>query len=220
MPINTLIFDFDGTLVDSEMAHTLATKIFLKKLNLDEPTDDFTGRGLMDFLKAVKHNHPTLTYNFEELATVFEEVFLNIAKKHIKPYNKTIELARLAKKKGFKIAIASGTNLNLLKKLSAMFSIDTIFDDHIYSSEHDNSGKPSPDVFLRVAQTLNSHSREILILEDSYPGYQAAKKANMHLVMMPDSRYTSGYNFDEANLVFNTPNNLNIDEVFSYCINN
>jgi beta-phosphoglucomutase-like phosphatase (HAD superfamily) len=217
--INTLIFDFDGTLVDSETAHTFSTQAFLQRLGVAAPQGDAVGKGLLEFLRMTQSANPQLTLSLNELIEVFDEVFLEVAPKYITPFHKTILLARLAKTKGYTIAIASGTNINMLHKISALYGIDTIFGDAYYSSEHDKAGKPAPDLFLRTAKALGAKPCEVLVLEDSYPGYMAAQNAKMPVLMVPDARFTSQYTFNHAHLLFEGPNNLDIDTVFSFCEN-
>ncbi|NIZ40511.1 HAD family phosphatase [Entomospira entomophila] len=215
--IKAVIFDFDGTLVDSEHAHEKATYLFLQHIGVSTPIGDFVGKGLMEFLFALQRENPHLAFTLEELVALYETSFLEAAQGSIEPYAKTIDLARQIKQMGIPLAIASGTQYTLLIKLVEMFQMQDIFSEHIYSSEDDKAGKPAPDIFLRTAKHLGTPPQETLVLEDSYPGYQAAKSAGMHLVMLPDSRYSAGYHFDEANLLFDTPHNLDIDAVLQYC---
>ncbi|NIZ46991.1 HAD family phosphatase [Entomospira nematocerorum] len=215
--IKAVIFDFDGTLVDSEHAHEKATHIFLDHIGISTPTGDFVGKGLMEFLFALQRENPNLSFTLEELVTLYETSFLEAAQGSIEPYEKTIDLARRIQQMGVPLAIASGTQYTLLKKLVTLFQMQDIFSEHIYSSQDDKAGKPAPDIFLRTAKQLGSIPQETLVLEDSYPGYQAAKAAGMHVVMLPDSRFSAGYRFDEASLLFDTPHNLDIEAVIQYC---
>ena len=47
-------------------------------------------------------------------------------------------------------------------------------------------GKPAPDIFLKVAEYLNVHPKECLVLEDSEAGVRAARAAGMWPIMVPD----------------------------------
>jgi HAD superfamily hydrolase (TIGR01509 family) len=217
MAIRTLIFDFDGTLVDSEFAHEQATYQFLQQLRVSIPAGNFVGKGLREFLNALKAKHAQLDQSIEELTHLYGEIMMSLAGKHIHPYDKSINFARAAKAKGYTVAIASGTHLDLLQHLVAAFGMSDIFGEHVYSSEHDAAGKPAPDLFLRVAKILQVPVTEILVLEDSHPGYLAAKAAQMHVLMVPDPRYSVGKDFNDAHLLFDTPNNLEADVVFTYC---
>lgn len=98
MAINTLIFDFDGTLVDSEMAHTLATHAFLQSLSVGAPAGNFVGKGLLDFLQALKATHPSLPHTIEELVERFEDAFMKIAPNHVHPYPKPSHLPNKPRK--------------------------------------------------------------------------------------------------------------------------
>ncbi len=76
---------------------------------------------------------------------------------------------------------------------SAMALIDVVLDKlnlrqfmkAIHSGEHEERGKPYPDVFLSTAQTLGIQPEHCLVFEDSLNGVKAAKAASMYCIAVP-----------------------------------
>ncbi len=216
MPIHAVIFDFDGTLINSEPAHEAATHLFNHALGIPTPQISFVGQGLMAYVHHIKDTHPQITTSVAELADLYDTLLLkSLDDSSAHAFPNMVQLACTLKQSGYQLAIASGTRLTLLKELVQHHDLLSIFGDHIYSSEQEKAGKPAPDVFLSTAAKLGVSPAHTLVLEDSIPGLKAANAAGMRVIMVPDSTLTDVTLITTADLVYDGPVALNADEVLA-----
>jgi len=123
-----------------------------------------------------------------------------------------VELIAKAKRAGLMLAIGSssprGWVVGHLQRLGLLAQFDTLvtFDDVQQS-------KPAPDIFLRVLQNLGLLPRQALVLEDSYNGVLAAKRAGIRAVAVPNP-VTAGQDFSLAEEVLPTLNALQLEKYF------
>ena len=95
------------------------------------------------------------------------------------------ELLRCLKEQGARIALASSTRLDIITMEMRDAGLIDYFDVIIGGDMVKNS-KPQPDVFLRAAEELNVDAADCYIIEDSYNGVRAARKAGGTVFMVPD----------------------------------
>jgi HAD superfamily hydrolase (TIGR01509 family) len=216
MPIHAIIFDFDGTLINSEPAHQVATHLFNQELGIPTPKESFVGKSLMTYVSYIKTTYPQVTASHEEIADLYDALLLKtLDNTSDLAFVPVVNLAKTLQQSGYKLAIASGTRLNLLQKLAKHYNLLPIFGDHIYSSEQVKAGKPAPDVFLATAQKLGVLPEHTLVIEDSMPGLIAANRANMRVIMVPDHTLTDISTITTADLVYDGPMALNQEEVLA-----
>jgi HAD superfamily hydrolase (TIGR01509 family) len=92
-----------------------------------------------------------------------------------------LDEARLA---GWQVAIGTGASRPLLEHhLSHLGVLDRF--DEIVTAADVARGKPAPDIYLEVARRLGRAPSECVVLEDSLPGYEAARAAGMDVVICP-----------------------------------
>lgn len=89
-----------------------------------------------------------------------------------------------------KKAVATSTSRERANKLIKMANIHTHFDYIICGDEIEKS-KPDPDIFLKVAHKLGCNPANCLVLEDSEVGIQAAYRAGMLPIIIPDLKEPS-----------------------------
>ena len=174
--IDCVIFDLDGTLVDSEPLCNQAFLDLLPELSLS--TDDllarFRGRKLADIFSDIESiiGH-ALPINFE--ATYREQVEVLFkssleAFPNVHDVQKTIEI---------KICIASsGPRKKIISALEKT-GLDSIFGERIFSSYDIEKWKPDPSLFLHAASKMGTPPKSCLVVEDSLVGIAAAKSAGM-----------------------------------------
>lgn len=184
--IDAVIFDFDGTLVDSEPNYALSDVAMVRHFGgtlTFEEHHDFIGMGADKFIKAMRERYG-ITAPTEEIRRVQDAEYLKLARENTPVFPEMLRLLQELKKRKIPMAIASGTSLELLHLLSQQAGIREYF-QVILSSEQVDQGKPEPDVFLEAARRLGMPPEHCLVLEDSIPGAEAAVKAGMDLIVMP-----------------------------------
>lgn len=83
---------------------------------------------------------------------------------------------------GGRRGVASSTRLDPLRKNLATTGLIDLFDPHVYSASQVARGKPAPDVFLFAASQLGADPGETFVIEDSVAGVTAARRAGMAVI--------------------------------------
>ncbi len=179
-----LIFDCDGTLVDSEPMQNLACSQLLAEEGLPQYTPSivgarFTGTQMREMLKTIAaetgHVFP---------ATLGERYVGKVAElspRHLKIIPGASELVATAARR-MKICVASnGQRDNVISSL-AMTGLKKYFpDDIIFTAAQVENAKPAPDLFLFAAKTMGALPEKCLVIEDSVPGVTGATAAGMQV---------------------------------------
>jgi len=173
-----LLFDNDGTLVDSErlscVAYVRLFSTYGVNLDADELEIRFKGNKLNDILKALSsEHHITLRNDFvQQYRTLIAELF----EQELKPIDgihATLEQLSYPK------AIVSGGPPEKIKQALNICNLTHFFDENIFSSYDINSWKPEPAIYLHAAQTMQYLPSNCYVIEDSMAGLAAGSRAGM-----------------------------------------
>ena len=186
--INTVIFDMDGLMFDTESLYIEVFERVCKKNNVCFPKEYLINMlGTSDFdLSIYQKDYPWIDKMLEQADNEFDDYF-DYKFKNPGQANKSglKELHDYLKKNGYQIAIASSSSLEHIHKLVNYCGFD-FKADLILSANGHYPSKPAPDVFLACAKKLNVNPENCLVLEDSRHGIRAAYNAGMHRVWIPD----------------------------------
>lgn len=188
MKYKAIIFDMDGTIINSEHLWEESSKYMLQtKGNL---TEEECLKILPELKGASLHTSCTfiaMTYNtkesVEELIKLKEEyVFKNFGQftQFIDGFEQFHnKLSNL----GIKSAIATNATINTLLKTKEHVPLVKFFNEHIYSFEDvGRKPKPKPDVFIHAAHQIGMDPIDCIAIEDSSHGIAAAKAAGMYCI--------------------------------------
>ncbi len=181
-----VIFDFDGTLVDSEWAYALTDIEFGKVLGADHIAMDhdyFVGNGIRAIMEYFINELNITDKSIDELIELNDKIFLDIADDEIEVYPKMLKLIQGLHHKKIPMAVASGTSPDILEVVSQNTGLDNYI-TNLYSSELVENEKPLPDIFLYAAEKLGVKPEECLVFEDSQTGVTAAVRAGMKVVWL------------------------------------
>ncbi len=182
VPHDLIIYDCDGTLIDTE---TIYAEINLRSYHaiglthwtMESYVDAMVGIPVAEGRRILEREFGgPLPPDFEQ--TIEREVKLRFA-----TGLKTLPGVREAVTgvDGPR-CVASSTSLVPLKRNLATAGLIDLFDPHVFSASQVSRGKPHPDVFLFAAETLGVKPEKCLVIEDSVPGVLAAKAAGMPVV--------------------------------------
>lgn len=187
--IKAVIFDFDGTLVDSEWAYAQTDKVFIQRyggsVELDNH-DKFVGIGVIGFVELMIRHLNIRDKSVEELVRENDDIYLELAENRVTTYPHMQELLEKLKALEIPMAVASGSSLRVIETIAEQNSLTPYFSE-ICSSEIVKKGKPAPDVFLYVAEKMGLSPHECLVLEDSRAGAESAKAAGMPYVWIDET---------------------------------
>ena len=170
-----IIFDMDGTIVDSLPYHYKAWKIFFKENkveNFSEKLKDYKGGGTLDLLTTVLGNN----YSKKELKSMVDDkeiIFRDIYKDNVIPIEGFIQMLESIKSKKILVGLASNAIRKNVKMILNELKIYNEFNSIICGDEVDN-GKPNPEMFNKTAKRFKLDKKDCLIFEDSIEGLQAA----------------------------------------------
>ncbi len=183
-----LIFDLDGTLVDSMPAHFKSWCAALKNQGHKGvfPEDVFYamgGRPTRDIV-ATLNGEQDLDLDADAVAYAKKVAYL----KHLELVELIPEVAEVVKAHRGKVpmAIASGGSREVVEKTLQKLGISDWFDEVVTATDVAN-GKPAPDIFLEAAARLEVDPKECVVYEDARPGILAARAAGMEVIVVPTS---------------------------------
>jgi beta-phosphoglucomutase family hydrolase len=185
-PVSAVIFDLDGTLIDSEENYFLADEILLSNYGVTFTREDkikYIGCANHEMMADLKQRYK-LAPSVNELIDRKNELYLEIAETNTHVYPEMKRFLDLVLQKKIPVAIASGSSPIILERLLAVTGLKDYF-GVILSAEEVAHGKPAPDVFLEAAQRLGVEPQECIVLEDSQYGVEAAKRGFMRCVAIP-----------------------------------
>jgi HAD superfamily hydrolase (TIGR01509 family) len=163
-----VIFDLDGTLIDSEKNYALSDGKLFSDYGLvfsDEIRREFIGKGVEEFLRLLREE-----YGIDEDPQVLLEkknrYYLDIARSNTHVFPEMERLLKALHTLRIPMAVASGSPLEIIKEMLSICNIEQYF-RVVVSSQETARGKPHPDVFLEAARRLGIDPGRCLVLEDS-----------------------------------------------------
>ena len=111
----------------------------------------------------------------------------------------SLEILEFFKNKGFRLALASSSQMMLINTFLGKFRLHNFFEVK-HSAEFEEYGKPHPGVYITTARLLNLPPSACLAFEDSFNGLLAAKSAMMKAVAVPDVHHFNDPRFAIADL--------------------
>lgn len=185
--IKGVIFDLDGTLIDSMWVWHEIDVDFLKKRGLELPDGlqkEIEGMSFTETAVYFKERF-NLKESVEEIKAEWDEMTLQYFNEHVTLKKGVKELLEYLKSKNMKIGIATSNTKERTRDILKKFDILHYFQT-IRTSCEVKKGKPHPDVFLKAAEDLNIQPESCLVFEDTYAGVLAAKRAGMTVCAVAD----------------------------------
>lgn len=180
--IDTIITDFDGTLVDTLEANFRAYQKAFAENGMTLTEEKY--RQCFGF----RYDRFMLEMGITDanIANVIREVkkqYYPDYFKYLKPNTALIELIAGFKAMGGKTAIASTARKeNLMNVVNYLGSADHF--NLIYAGSDVKEGKPSPEIYIKAMKALNAQPESTLIFEDSEVGIQAAIASGAKLIQI------------------------------------
>lgn len=185
--LDTIITDFDGTLVDTFEANFKAYQKAFCECGLSISEQQYRQCfGLRyDGLMAAMGITDAETANRikEAKKQCYPDFF-----QYLRPNKVLIELIRSFKAMGGKTAVASTARKENLMNVINYLGIGDCF-NLIYAGNDVKEGKPSPEIYFKAMDALNSAPESTLIFEDSEVGIQAAKASGAHCMIIPYTQF-------------------------------
>lgn len=180
--IKAVLFDLDGTLVDSMWMWRDIDIEFLKERSIPYEVDiqeDIEGMSFTETAAFFK-TYYDLPESVEELKHIWNEMAMHKYRCEVPLKPGVKAFLKDLKAKQIKLGIATSNSMELVKAVSAAHHFDEYFES-IVTSCSVQKGKPAPDVYLEAARQLGAAPEECLVFEDIIKGIEAGKNAGMRV---------------------------------------
>nr|WSY56806.1 HAD family phosphatase [Streptomyces sp. NBC_00886] len=183
----SVIFDLDGTLVDSEPNYYEATRQTLAEHGVPDFTwaqhERYVGISTQETLVLLKGLHG-LKAPVEALLAETNRRYLALARAATRVYPEMRKFVELLAAEGVPMAVASGSSPEAIEAILVGTGLDASLRT-VVSADEVAHGKPAPDVFLEAAHRLGAAPADCAVLEDAAPGAAAAHAAGMRCIAIP-----------------------------------
>lgn len=179
-----ILWDMDGTLLDTKVTHYISWRDTLRNHGFDLAEALFNehfGRNNASILPIYLGYDPDSDLA-EAMITQKEYLFREIGPSDARLFPGAESWLKTAQDLGIPQAVASSGSMMNIRVMADAFGITQYFHDLI--SGEDLPAKPEPDVFLLAAKALDTAPEHCLVVEDSIPGINAAKRAGMKCVAL------------------------------------
>ncbi|MFH8759116.1 HAD family hydrolase [Streptomyces atroolivaceus] len=187
LPAPSVLFDLDGTLIDSEPNYYEAGRRLLARYGVRdfswENHTRFIGIGTRETLTVLREEYG-IEAPVEELLAGKNALYLELAGASTTAFPEMRILVERLHGDGVPMAVASGSSRAAIAATLSVTGLDAYLPVYV-SAEEVARGKPEPDVFLEAARRLGVAAGSCVVLEDAVPGLRAAHAAGMRCVAVP-----------------------------------
>lgn len=183
--IQTVIFDMDGVIVDTEPVHHFAYNQHFKQLNIEitpEIYASFTGNSTKNIFEKLKTH-----FNLKDDVTTLVETKRNLfndafdQKEDLYLLDGVEDLIKDLYDNGMQLVLASSSAHVTINRIFNRFGLHHYF-THIVSGEDFPKSKPHPAIFLKAAELAKTPVENCIVIEDSTNGIAAAHAARIYCI--------------------------------------
>ena len=216
--INTVIFDMDGVIVDTEPVHRYAYFKHFDELNVlvtDEMFATYTGNSTRNVFQKLKTTFE-IDHEVEDLIqrkrAIFNDAF--DTKEDLFLIEGVENLIKNLHSNGFELIVASSASKVTIERVFKRFHLHQYF-SHIVSGEDFPKSKPHPAIFEHAASLSKFPKNECIVIEDSWNGIEAAVGAGIFCVGY-NSKHSKMQDLSKANVIVNHFDDLSIEQIRNF----
>jgi HAD superfamily hydrolase (TIGR01509 family) len=185
--IDAVIFDLDGTLVDSMWMWESIDEEYLGRFGLTLPSDLQSKIEGMSFSETALYfkTRFDLPDSLDQIKSDWNQMAWKKYLNEVPVKDGVIDLLEYLKREGIPAGIATSNSRELVDLIIEKHQMQEYFTS-IRTSCEVAKGKPSPDIYLLVAQDLGCEPNRCLVFEDVLQGVMAGKNANMKVCAVYD----------------------------------
>lgn len=185
--IEAVIFDMDGTLVDSMWVWGAIDIEYLGRFGIEKPEHLQADIGGMSFGETAAYFKETfhIPDSIEQIKDDWNRMAWDKYLHEVPLKCGAGEFLETCQAKGIKLGIATSNSRQLVENVISAHGLHVHFDSIMTACEVEK-GKPAPDIYLAVAKELDVEPERCLVFEDIVPGIMAGKSAGMKVCAVYD----------------------------------
>lgn len=177
-----VIFDCDGTLVDSEtlccQALVQVFEQFNGKLTIEESLAHFKGGKLADILQATQ-SRLGLSISLDILEPLYRDEVQKLFHDHLQPMTGAKELVQFLSQENIEFCVASNAPKERIEQSLDMTGLLPLFKGKVFSAFDANSWKPEPDLLLYTAMNMGFRTSNCIYIDDTEKGVEAGIRSGI-----------------------------------------
>ena len=187
--LKAILFDIDGTLVDSNDLHVLAWEEAFAEAGYRferQTLHDHIGKGADNYVPALLPD--VSEEEAERLGDAHGRIYKDEYLDQVRPFPGARDLLQRCKGAGYKVVLASSASGSELDHYLQLLDAARIVDAHT-SSDDVGCSKPCPDIFDTARQKIGVAPDEALVIGDTPYDIEAAAKAGMNAIAVRSGKF-------------------------------
>ena len=211
--MDAVIFDLDGLLADTEIISLKVYQELLKDFGIpfteETYSREYSGHREEENVQRFLDTYD-LPWNFDQTLEKVYELEARILAKGVNLKKGAKNLLAFLQREGIPIALATSSVESRARMILDSNGILSLFDHLVFAKDVKRS-KPYPDIFLKACSDLNVLPESCLVLEDSEAGIEAASRAGISVICIPDLKIPAQSFLNKTEQVFQ-----DLDDVRDY----
>lgn len=185
--IKAVIFDLDGSLVDSMWIWRDIDIEYLGRFGIELPEDLQHNIEGMSFSETAAYfkEHFSIPDSIEKMKEDWNQMAWDKYLREVPLKEGVEEFLNGCRNRGILLGIATSNSRTLVENIADVHGLHNYFQCIMTGCEVEH-GKPAPDIYLAVAAKLHVDPGDCLVFEDIVPGIQAGKRAGMKVCAVED----------------------------------
>ena len=187
--IKAVIFDMDGVIIDSEPFWREAEIEVFTSIGVKMTEEMCVQMKGTKIDEVVRHWYSVYKWDSPSVEQVEKQVvdkLISLINEKGQSMHGLLGLIEYIRSSNLKVGLATSSPFRIMNATLDKLSLQNHFEVK-HSAEAERNGKPSPDVYLSVAEKLGVKPEDCIAIEDSYTGLQAAKAAGMKTIALPEA---------------------------------
>ena len=202
--MDAVIFDLDGLLADTEIISLKVYQELLKDFGIpfteETYSREYSGHREEENVQRFLDNYD-LPWNFDQTLEKVYELEARLLAKGVNLKKCAKNLLAFLQREGVPIALATSSVESRARMILDSNGILSLFDHLVFAKDVKRS-KPYPDIFLKACIDLNVLPENCLVLEDSEAGIEAAYRAGIPVICIPDLKMPAQSFLNKTEQVF------------------